>query len=55
MAVFDLIFSADTSSDCGRSIKEKDGCKLREDEDMSPFILMDVACRLILALVGAED
>ncbi len=33
MAVFDPIFSAETSSDSGRSIKEKDGnFMLREDE-----------------------
>lgn len=56
MAVFDPIFSAETSSDSGRSLKEKDGnWMLREDEVVSPFIFMDVACRLILALAGAED
>lgn len=56
MAVFDPIFSAETSSDSGRSIKEKDGnFMLREDEVVSPFVFMDVACRLILALAGADD
>lgn len=56
MAVFDPIFSAETSSDSGRSIKEKDGnFMLREDEVVSPFVFMDEACRLILALAGADD
>ncbi|KAF8185738.1 kinase-like domain-containing protein [Pholiota molesta] len=56
MAVFDPIFSAETSSESGRSLKEKDGgWMMREDEVVSPFVFMDVACRLILELAGAGD
>jgi len=56
MAVFDPIFTQQESmSDSGRSIKGKDDLYLREDEVVSPFVFMDVACRLILELAGASE
>lgn len=42
----------ETSSD-GRSIK--DGHAVKEDEVISPFVFMDVACRLILELAGGGE
>ncbi|KAG8219226.1 kinase-like domain-containing protein [Butyriboletus roseoflavus] len=42
----------ETSSD-GRSIK--DGHALKEDDVVSPFVFMDVACRLILELAGGGE
>ena len=42
----------ETSSD-GRSIK--DGLTVKEDEIVSPFVFMDVACRLILELAGGGE
>ncbi|TFK42231.1 snf 1 [Crucibulum laeve] len=57
MAVFDPTFS-DTSSESGsgRSIKEKDGSgTTKEDDVVSPFVFMDVACRLILELAGGGE
>lgn len=44
----------DSSSD-GRSIKDKDHLALKEDEVVSPFVFMDVACRLILELAGGGE
>ena len=44
----------ETSSD-GRSIKDKDHLALKEDEVVSPFVFMDVACRLILELAGGGE
>jgi carbon catabolite-derepressing protein kinase len=44
----------ETSSD-GRSIKDKDSHALKEDEVVSPFVFMDVACRLILELAGGGE
>lgn len=44
----------DSSSD-GRSIKDKDSHVLKEDEIVSPFVFMDVACRLILELAGGGE
>lgn len=44
----------DSSSD-GRSIKDKDGHAVREDEVVSPFVFMDVSCRLILELAGGGE
>ncbi|KAH7886390.1 kinase-like domain-containing protein [Phlebopus sp. FC_14] len=44
----------DSSSD-GRSIKDKDPHALKEDEVVSPFVFMDVACRLILELAGGAE
>jgi len=56
MAVYDPIFSAETSSESGRSVKEKDGSgTMKEDEVVSPFVFMDVACRLILELAGGGE
>ncbi|KAF8167198.1 snf 1 [Crassisporium funariophilum] len=56
MAVFDPILSSETSSESGRSVKEKDGAgAVREDEVVSPFVFMDVACRLILELAGGSE
>ncbi|KAG6840085.1 hypothetical protein C0991_009062 [Blastosporella zonata] len=54
MAVFDPNFS-DASSESGRSIKEKEGIVIKEDEVVSPFVFMDVACRLILELAGGGE
>jgi carbon catabolite-derepressing protein kinase len=51
MAVFDPTFS-ETSSD--RS-SVKGGGDVREDEVVSPFVFMDVACRLILELAGGGE
>jgi len=42
----------ETSSD-GRSIK--DGLAVKEDEVVSPFVFMDVACGLILELAGGGE
>ncbi|KAK2462906.1 hypothetical protein APHAL10511_005104 [Amanita phalloides] len=50
MAVWDPTLS-DACSESGRSLN-KDGAGLREDEVVSPFVFMDVACRLILELAG---
>ncbi|KAI6154225.1 kinase-like domain-containing protein [Pisolithus tinctorius] len=44
----------DSSSD-GRSIKDKDPLAIKEDEVVSPFVFMDVACRLILELAGGGE
>ena len=44
----------DSSSD-GRSIKDKDSHAIKEDEVVSPFVFMDVACRLILELAGGGE
>jgi len=56
MAVFDPIFSAEINSESGRSVKEKDGSgTMKEDEVVSPFVFMDVACRLILELAGGGE
>lgn len=52
MAVYDPTFD-DGSSD--RSLKEKDGGNVKEDEVVSPFVFMDVACRLILELAGGGE
>jgi len=55
MAVSDPLFSAETGSESGRSLKEKDGSGTKEDEVVSPFVFMDVACRLILELAGGSE
>jgi carbon catabolite-derepressing protein kinase len=57
MAVYDPLFSAETGSESGRSLKEKDGGggSGKEDEVVSPFVFMDVACRLILELAGGSE
>ena len=39
----------ETASESSRSIKD---VNMREDEVISPFVFMDVACRLILELAG---
>ena len=36
-----------------KSTKERDG--LKEDEVVSPYVFMDVACRLILELAGGSE
>ncbi|KAF9547781.1 Pkinase-domain-containing protein, partial [Agrocybe pediades] len=47
MAVFDPIFTQQESmSDSGRSVKG-DNLYLNEDDVVSPFVFMDVACKLI--------
>ena len=50
MAVYDPTLS-DACSESGRSLS-KDGAGVKEDEVVSPFVFMDVACRLILELAG---
>jgi carbon catabolite-derepressing protein kinase len=55
---FDMLETthSETSSESGRSIKEKDGSVIvKEDEVVSPFVFMDVACRLILELAGGGE
>jgi carbon catabolite-derepressing protein kinase len=55
---FDMVetIHSETSSESGRSIKEKDGSVIvKEDEVVSPFVFMDVACRLILELAGGGE
>ncbi|EGN93677.1 hypothetical protein SERLA73DRAFT_97615 [Serpula lacrymans var. lacrymans S7.3] len=47
------VFMPETSSESGRSLKDKDTVK--EDEVVSPFVFMDVACRLILELAGGAE
>ncbi|KAJ8514810.1 hypothetical protein ONZ45_g7707 [Pleurotus djamor] len=53
MAVFDPLLS-ETSSDSGRSIN-KDTNFVKDDDIVSPFVFMDVACRLILELAGGGE
>ena len=43
---------SETASESSRSIKD---FSLREEEVVSPFIFMDVACRLILELAGGGE
>ena len=43
---------SETASECSRSIKD---VSVREDEVVSPFVFMDVACRLILELAGGSE
>ena len=54
---FDMVemSQSETSSESSRSIKEKDGSAIKEDEVVSPFVFMDVACRLILELAGGGE
>jgi len=55
MAVTEANIS-ETSSESSRSLKEKDGSMIiKEDEVVSPFVFMDVACRLILELAGGGE
>jgi len=48
---------AEMSSDSAerRSIKDKENAQLKEDDVVSPFVFMDVACRLILELAGGGE
>ena len=39
----------ETASESGRSVKD---LNMREDEIVSPFVFMDIACKLILELAG---
>lgn len=43
---------SETASECSRSAKD---VALRDDEVVSPFVFMDVACRLILELAGGSE
>ena len=43
---------SETASESSRSIKD---FSMREEEVVSPFIFMDVACRLILELAGGGE
>ncbi|KAL6304828.1 snf 1 [Sparassis latifolia] len=43
---------SETASESSRSVKD---LSLREDEVVSPFVFMDVACRLILELAGGSE
>ncbi|KAG6818604.1 hypothetical protein H0H93_003560 [Arthromyces matolae] len=54
MAVPDPNF-CDNTSESGRSIKEKDGPPIKDDDVLSPFVFMEVACRLILELAGGGE
>jgi carbon catabolite-derepressing protein kinase len=55
MAIFDPLFSTEKDgSESGRSLKEKDTA-VKEDDVVSPFVFMDVACRLILELAGGSE
>ena len=51
MAVFDPLFTAETGCE---PLKEKDGSG-KEDEVVSPFVFMDLACKLILELAGGSE
>ncbi|TCD63348.1 ATP binding [Steccherinum ochraceum] len=42
-------FNLDSASESSRSIKD---VSMRDDEVISPFVFMDIACRLILELAG---
>ncbi|KAL0952141.1 hypothetical protein HGRIS_008760 [Hohenbuehelia grisea] len=53
MAVPEML--PETSSDTTPSIKEKEGMLIKEDDIVSPFVFMDVACRLILELAGGGE
>lgn len=59
MADFDPHFTsameAGSEYESGHSVKEKDGSAIKEDEVVSPFVFMDVACRLILTLAGGSE
>jgi carbon catabolite-derepressing protein kinase len=45
-----------TCSESVRSSTSKEmGAPFREDEVVSPFVFMDVACRLILELAGSAE
>ena len=55
MAVYDPLFSSETGSESGRSLKEKDGTGKEDGEVVSPFVFMDVACKLILELAGGSE
>lgn len=54
--LFDVIHSegnlSETASESSRSVKDMN---MREDEVVSPFVFMDVACRLILELAGGSE
>lgn len=52
MAHPDLSMSETASLESSRSLKE---LNMREDEIVSPFVFMDVACRLILELAGGSE
>lgn len=53
MAVPDSNLS-DASSERS-SMKEKEGIIVKDDDVVSPFVFMDVACRLILELAGGGE
>jgi carbon catabolite-derepressing protein kinase len=55
MHIPDII--SETSSESGerRSLKDKDNQHTKEDEVVSPFVFMDVACRVILMLAGGGE
>lgn len=42
----------ETASESSRSMKD---VSLREEEVISPFVFMDIACRLILELAGGSE
>ena len=43
---------SETASECSRSVKD---LVMRDDEVVSPFVFMDIACRLILELAGGSE
>jgi len=48
VAVYDPVRSSETSSESGQSVKERG----EGGRGVSPFVFVDVACRLILELAG---
>lgn len=55
MAVPDPNFSKHGLNDTEKSVKEKDGVIPEEHVVVSPYIFMDLACRLILELAGGGE
>lgn len=51
MAHLDFNLS-ETASESSRSVKD---LSIRDEEIVSPFVFMDVACRLILELAGGSE
>ncbi|KAH9950975.1 snf 1 [Amylocystis lapponica] len=54
--LFDIVHAdsslSETASESSRSVKD---LNMRDDEIVSPFVFMDVACRLILELAGGSE
>ena len=52
---FDMAVPAEAAGWRLREREREMGAPFREDEVVSPFVFMDVACRLILELAGAGE